>query len=342
MSVLGNGKLCAPDDPRLLAWLAKLRVSVLPCQSPRERRLPRALIREDGNGLSLALPDDLRNPLAVKVSNPSVVTASVTAGWLELMPRGRGSAEVEIVPSGTGSPATARVTVRAGIGTFGIDIVMQEPAPSGYAETFVTIADWWSAVLDGTEWPDRSTTFRVRELAGIRAVPDELIIYAGTDLDPDQAAPGYARIYQPVSGLPIGGEVWVRQGAGTGLGLIMHEIGHLLGLVGRWPAHLVTERENAKYFVGPRAVQAFRAGGGDSSLPGVPMDGSHWKKGHVSDFMGGGQRVEISFSALQDAGYTVDTVLVVGRAKGGVCGSLVELRPQLDYHLVVRSSRAPT
>ena len=53
-----------------------------------------------------------------------------------------------VTPSGGGDPAVAAVTVRAGVGTFGIDIVLEQPAPTGYEETLVTIADWWSSVLE--------------------------------------------------------------------------------------------------------------------------------------------------------------------------------------------------
>ena len=87
--------------------------------------------------------------------------------------------------------------------------------------------------------------------------------------------------------------------------LARHEIGHLLGLVLWGPeSELVTEGEDHLYFVGRRAVAAFRASGGDPGLPGVPFDGVHWVR--VPDFMGAGRSGAISAAALADAGYTVD------------------------------------
>ena len=295
--------VCVPADLR--AWAVKLGVSVFPCSS-EGRLLPSALMREDGNGLSLALPDDLREPSAVTVDDPSVVAVSVADGWLELVPRGRGSAEVEVVPSGGGAPASARVVVRAAVGTFGIDIVMDRPAPVSYEKALTTGADWWSSVLDGTEWPDRRPTcFNDRATA----LADELLIHASIDLDTQVS--GYAHTCFRSSGEqaaldPGGGGVTSAPHSST-LPLVRHEIGHLLGLV-LWPPETGLVTGDGAYFVGPRAVKAFRESGGDPGLPGVPLspDRAHWATG-VKDFMASFRpEGAISAAALADAGYTVD------------------------------------
>ena len=302
--LLVPGGVCVPTD--LLDWAVELGVSAYPCES-EGRLLPSALMREDGNGLSLALPDDLLEPSAVMVSDPSVVAVTVAGGWLELVPRGRGSADVEVVPSGGGDLASARVVVRAAVGTFGIDIVMDRPAPLSYEEGLMRGADWWSAVLDGTEWPDqRPTCFNDRATA----LADELLIHAWVDSRTRFA--GYARPCFRESGKqggleldPGGGAVVAAPQSGNPF-LVRHEIGHLLGLVQWSPeSDLVTEGEEYFYFVGQRAVAAFRASGGDPGLPGVPFDGAHWA-GSVGDFMGFGTQAEVSVAALADAGYTVD------------------------------------
>ena len=179
LDVGGNPHLCVPADPRLERWLTQRGVHPLRCPpDPSVQLLPRALMREDGNGLSLALPDDLRDPSTVTVSDPSVVVASVSDGWLELAPRGRGSAEVRVVPSGEGTPAVAGVVVRAPVGTFGIDIVLDQPAPLGYEEAMTLAADWWSSALDGTEWPDSRPCERLD--LSVTALADELLIQAGS------------------------------------------------------------------------------------------------------------------------------------------------------------------
>ena len=327
------GSVCVPDD--LLAWAVELGVSVFRCSS-EGRLLPSALMREDGNGVSLSLPDDLREPSVVTVSDPSVVAVSVADGWLELMPNGRGSAEVEVMPSGGGAPASARVVVRAAVGTFGIDIVMDRPAPVSYERALMTGADWWSSVLDGTEWPDRRPTcFNDRA----SALADELLIHAWVDADVRVGVAGYARTCFRSDGnqaaLDPGGGAVVAAPQSGGPHLVRHEIGHLLGLV-MWEPETGLTTEDRAYFVGPRAVKAFRSLGGDPGLPGVPRspDRAHWAVS-VKDFMAGGSSEgAISVAALADAGYTVDMTKVTplgtdnAQAAIGHAGDVVPAEPR--------------
>ena len=313
--LLGGNDLCFLPDPKLRVWLTERGVYPFPCLSdPDLRLLPRALMREDGNGLSLALPDDLHDPSAITVSNPSVVAASVSDGWLELTPLGRGSAEVEVVPSSGGTPAIAEVVVRAAIGTFGIDIVMDQPAPLNYEETVTAAADWWSSILDGTEWTDSR---QLGSDCGTRlatALADELLIWASaSDFDAPRlmsVTSCFRRSEEPPGHDPAGGSVEVNtafSNAGD-VGWMRHAIGHFLGLV-LWPPYTGLVDDHNQYFLGPLAVATFRAGGGDPSLPGVPMEPvGHWHSGHVAGELmarpGGGDAV--SLAALADAGYTVD------------------------------------
>jgi len=113
---------------------------------------------------------------------------------------------------------------------------------------------------------------------------------------------------------PGGGYVVARQYAVGSQGLLRHEIGHLLGLVllaGR-EEDLMTATKHGEYFTGARAVEAFRAGGGDAGLPGVPLQkgGAHWH-GELVGYelmgpFGGWDANAISLGALVDRGYTVD------------------------------------
>ena len=132
-------------------------------------------------------------------------------------------------------------------------------------------------------------------------------------VDPDTDAGGSARTCFRRDGHqaaldPGGGAVLAAPSSGFP-SLVRHEIGHLLGLVQWGPeTGLATEGEQYLYFVGTRAVEAFRSRGGDPGLPGVPFDGSHWLgRPGIRDFMGkGGSDGVISAAALADAGYTVD------------------------------------
>ena len=321
-----NPGLCAPYKLRLLrAWLAE-RVGVLPPCNSSILLLPRSLLREDGNGVSLALPDNLHAPATLSVSDSGVVAASVADGWLELVPRSPGTADVELVPSGSDSLAVAGVVVREAVGTFGIDIVMEQPARLGYEKTMVAAADWWSSVLDGTEWPDRRTcSLLVRQrLSGstvppppvVEALADELLIFGQTT--PDQAGAWGARWHcndAPELGNLAryasagAGSVWVgsRSNFVRAENVLRHEIGHILGLV-LWHPETGLMTDDYAYFTGPRAVEAYRAGGGDARLPGVPVEGAHWAwEGVGSELMTNASAWDgLSLAALADAGYTVD------------------------------------
>ena len=77
--------------------------------------------------------------------------------------------------------------VRAAVGTFGIDIVMEQPATEIYAETMTAAADGWSSVLDGTEWESRDP--RAYCTWWEHSVPlagsgNDLVIWARRETDP--------------------------------------------------------------------------------------------------------------------------------------------------------------
>ena len=334
-----RGLLCVPDvDPDFIVWLigahpADASVRLVPChpgQPADVRLLPTSLMRADGNGLSLTLPYDLTfdwgGVAEVNVSDPGVVAATVVGkplagGQLKLVPRSIGRADVELVPSRGGLPYVAGVVVREPVGTFGIDIVVNQPAPLGYEEVLVAAADWWSSLLDGTEWEDRPAwSWEVPgcNLDVATALPDEMMIVAGTDSTfrwPGYARPCLVRTSEgPVPYKPAaGGSVWVApHWAGT-QSVLRHEIGHLLGLV-LWPQWTGLTTEDRAHFTGSHAVEAYRTGGGDPGLPGVPLNTGEQCRCHWDDdfdLMGrwihGYPTTDgLSLAALADAGYTVD------------------------------------
>ena len=331
LTLRGNPELCAPADPQLRAWLIERRLYPFACRSdPDVRLLPLALMRADGNGVSLPLPDDLSNP-AVNISDPGVVAATVAGGWLILEPRSIGRADVELVPSGGGSPAVAGVAVREAVGTFGIDIVMEQPAALAFEETMVAAADWWSAVLDGTEWEDRRPGCFNDEAT---ALADELLIHAAIDAETGYTG-GAASCFFPApeedstAYEPAGGKVWIGLVFAGHKHLARHEIGHILGLV-KWPSRSGLTTKDRAHFTGLRAVEAYRAGGGDPELPGVPLqeDGCrcHWG---LPELMGphGGVRDALSLAALADAGYTVDMSKATPWRKQGNAAAAVAGEP---------------
>ena len=311
---------CAPQE--LEPWLRMQRFDVFPCTGPEENRLlPRVLLREDSEGLSLALDDDLHDPLMVNVSDKAVVTVAIQNGWLMLSPRGRGEAEVEIVPRSGGTPATATVLVREAVGTFGIDVVMAQPTTDLFAETMAEAADRWSTVLNGTEWNGRDARDYCEDWKNnvpVSSSGNELVIWAVRETDRSYSAGatgwgcrrGEGRETEPSHYYPVAGIITVNARlahSSGGVGLIRHEIGHVLGLTGSFPPATGLVAEDWKYFVGPRAVAVFREGGGDPDLPGIPLSGrGHWSPGGPDVMVLPHNSDALSVAALADAGYTVD------------------------------------
>lgn len=151
----GQPDLCAPDEAVLRAWLVSLDAHLYPCPVDSEHTpLPRVILREDGNGVSLQLPYSGGEEVAVRVSDSSVVYAStsfisepddpeVSGRWLDLAPAGeRGDADVTVIPSSDGLESfTSRVTVRQAVGTLGVDVLMGIPHPVGHEETMMEVVE---------------------------------------------------------------------------------------------------------------------------------------------------------------------------------------------------------
>lgn len=305
-----NVDLCFSSDASLTAWLVeKFEISLFPCERSTARVLPSALMREDSHGLALDLGGDLSAPTAVTVSDPSVVAARAVNGWLELTPKGVGSAEVKVVPPDGGEPATAAVKVRRAVGTFGIDMALEQPAPIGYENALVAAADWWSSLLDGTEWPDRSFENTCSFETHVKGFVDDMLIYASFYTNEGRGATGWARLCTRTNrtALPIGGDLGMAVTMGGSHHIIAHEIGHHLGLVGIHPPSLLSADD--LYIISPRAVAAYRNLGGDASLPGVPTRGDvgHWDIYVEEWIMGGGNDISIALGHLEDGGYDVNT-----------------------------------
>ena len=341
-----NRDLCIPGDPELPAWLIAWGFSALPCPDPgAPEPLLRVILREDGNGLSVELPDDLRNSAAVSASDPAVVTVREDAGWLVLSPVGLGAADVEVVPAEGGESAFFEVVVRPAQGTFGIDIVMTQPALVGYEEAMMAATDWWSSILDGTEWPDREITaedsescFRgygrgnVWKYWKVKGTVDELVIVtanrhgAGAGVGACLKRAHWNAEDSPEAHYPLAGHIMMdpRLGwAGHDVGVMKHEIGHMLGLVMRWLLQVGVAApagdqqgggdgsETVGYLLGPRALEAFRAGGGDPAPDALRFDAAgHWLPDTVPCELMGGQcdapTDGLSLATLADMGYTVN------------------------------------
>ena len=316
--------VCLPDDPTLREWAARVVEGVFPCPDGRAR-LPRVILREDGNGVSLRLPEG-HGASTPTVSGPGVVEVSVTTDesgvWLDLAPVGIGDAEIVT------DTLSARVTVRAAVGTFGVDLVMGQPHPLNAERVLTEVVEWWERMLDGSDMPDQPVeTCVLRDTTGasmVRArVSDFLLV--------TRYRPGFTGNPAAVGG-PCDSEGNTTAGRPPATGgvepydalvnraVFRHEMGHALGLAGliaRSHPELLAVDNGARYFTGALATQEYRRAGGDPEVPGVPLDGPHWP---VPDLIVGHrvpclppdrQPNAVSMYALMDIGYIVHESKIV-------------------------------
>ena len=99
-----------------------------------------------------------------------------------------------------------------------------------------------------------------------------------------------------------------------GVGTVLHEIGHVLGIGTIWDSSGMLRGLNADtHFAGPQAIAAFnQAGGTDYQGAKVPteQDGAHWRDSVLSgELMSSGYTEALSaitLQALSDLGYSVN------------------------------------
>ena len=302
------------SDPDGQEAQATFAVAVVP---PDRVKMARTHLREDSSGLSLALPEGFGEPSAMELSAPAVVAASIADGWLGLAPLGRGTATVTVTRT-AGSPAVAEVSVRPAVGTFGVDFLVEPSMPPYFDSATAAMLGWWEETLDSTEWPDvaLSDTQCQPDPGGWpwRARADELVFMLRWPAPGDDGSSADLLCNRSFGEIRIRqynkGHTHTENGVTTARRwsdystpharfclshyLLVHEFGHLLGLVLPSSRATMTEVGGQRYFTGPLAVRAFRETGGSTDLPGVPMVGTHWRSSQETseqdmayDFMSG-------------------------------------------------------
>lgn len=318
--------VCAPPDLDLRAWLVARFAHLYPCPVEGGRTaLPRTILREDGNGVFLRIPEGHGSDAAT--GGGGIVAASVVTDdqgtWLKLAPASVGDAEILI------DTLSVTVTVRPATGTFGADVVMGHPHPVGHEQTMMEVVKWWEYMLEGSDTPDRHvetcvlTDTRGRPM--VKAMVEDFLLV--TRFHPGRT--GAAAVGGPcdrisVPGQPpgTGGVEPFGNGGGTGIiQVLRHEMGHALGLAGLIEAshpELVRRENGQRYFTGENVRRAWRRVSGDSTAIGAPIDaGSHWPfpdviVGHRVGCLPDAQQPNaISMYALMDTGYVVDESKIV-------------------------------
>lgn len=323
-----------------------------------EERLPWIQLRVGGGAgwfdASSHFDDPDGHPLtfAAATGSPAVASVTAEASRITVTPVAEGRTTVAVTatdPEGASARASYRVDVRGpGPGSFNIDLIFAgDPINETQAAAFERAANYWMAILADSELldvalPETTPLGCGEDTAEQRmAGADDVVIVANVRQTNriGLAFGGVCRI-RNASGLPYVGRIivssealgnleqWADAQATSGLelleNLILHEIGHVLGIGTLWDDFIGGSSSDDPHFTGARAIAAFDdAGGtgyeGGAKVPIEPRIEAHWRE----DVFDGDEQAEvmtstitigaslsaITIQSLADLGYTVDVSL---------------------------------
>ena len=281
-------------------------------------------------------------------SNTSVATVSVSGSTVTITAHAIGSATITITardPGGLTATQTFPVTVvDRQSGSFDIDLVFATGVTSAQERAFREAAQQWMAVLAGSELTDYQTGGTI-DCGGdyeqsVATIDDLMIVAAVVDIDGPggtlgRAGPCWVRVENL---LPIFGRMEFDaadlervEREGRLEPLILHEMGHVLGIGTLWGHHGLLRNPSSQsdaadtHFTGRLATGAFDAAGGNSYTGGakVPVENtggpgnrnSHWRASVFGNelmigWLGHSPPMSaITIQSLADLGYSVDAGL---------------------------------
>ena len=282
-------------------------------------------------------------------SNPSVAGVTVSGSTVTIRAVAAGSATITITardPGGLTANQTFRVSVGVR-GSFDIDLVFATDVTSAQEQAFRDAAKRWMAVLADTELADHEVDGTI-DCGGqypqtVGTIDDLMIVAAVVEIDGPggilgRAGPCWVR---NADGLPIFGRMEFddadldrQERQGRLKALILHEMGHVLGIGTLWRYHNLLRNPSSQtdsqdtHFTGPSAIGAFDAAGGAGYTGGakVPVENtggagtrnSHWRASVFGNELMIGYLTDssplsaITIQSLADLGYTVDPSLADG------------------------------
>ncbi|MCZ0933583.1 MAG: Ig-like domain-containing protein [Gemmatimonadetes bacterium] len=264
-------------------------------------------------------------------SSAGVVTASASGGTLTVTAGTRGTATLTVTasdPDGLEAASSFTVAVMsADIGSYDIELISITPMVETHAAAFRNAAEKWMRVLADTELPDMpvpaGTPTGCWELTSdrrVESVDDLLLVVSVKEIDGPGGTLGSAGFCEsrdqsllPWMGAMRFDEADLRRVEEEGDldELILHEIGHTLGVGTAWRQHQLLENPTLTWFLftwvhsagqdahftGPLATAAFNEAGGDAYTDGgkVPVENclgrgssdSHWRESYWSEDLPG-------------------------------------------------------
>ncbi len=316
-----------------------------------EREMPWMRFRAGDAAESVIASTYFRDPdgndltYAATVDDPGVASAHVAGDRITVSPLGGGSTKVTVTATDTGNLSVKSVflvSVREDrSGSFDIDLLLLGPETRLLESVLQNAASWWMSILADTELSDVPVPQNSRlGCAGyesdqqIGTIDDLALVIATERLDGEFGVLAFAipcsirdESYLPITGVVVidADDIAWLQESGNLEEVILHEIGHVLGIGVIWHnldliQNLPTsgEEETDAHFTGPLAIEAFDEAGGANYTGGakvpVASRGAHWRESVLDDelmtpFLNSGvlnPLSPITAQSLADMGYTVN------------------------------------
>ena len=323
------------------------------------RTIPWQRLRAGAAGPTIAASSYFRDPdgdeLAFEVANddPGVATIAIVESRIMVVPEAGGTTMALVTasdPAGLSVSLSFAVHVRDPIpGSYDIDVIFADSITEPQRAVFQEAADWWMTILADMELPDMPTGELSRLGCGdifadvsIGTI-DELVVVASLrEIDGPR---GILAGAQPCgvreeSMLPFLGVVMIDVDDLESMEpedqreLILHEMGHVLGIGSLWTDFGLLQNPSLElgqgadtHFSGPMAIAAFDGAGGTAYTEGekVPVENragpgsgdSHWRQSVLTTelmtpFASLGTPDPLSaitIQSLADMGYVVDVDL---------------------------------
>ena len=373
-----RGVRLAISDPLVLFGTVSNRAPVA------EREIPWLRLRVGGAGVSVDArsyfrdPDGDRLAYSAASGSPDVVSAEVAGDRVMIDPLAAGSATVTVMatdPGGLSTPSSFRVGVRgASPGSYDIDLFLIDEVSESIEAAFEDAVDYWSSILAGTELPDvpvepHLLPLGCDDIITDRTLPtiDDLVIVSSVrKIDGPfgiLAFAGPCGIRDGVGGLPFMGAMGFDvddlerlEEEGDMEEVILHEMGHVLGIGTGWRAFgllgnpsLPDNSGADTHFPGPLAIEAFDEAGGTTYTGGkkVPVENragpgsgdSHWRESVLdhelmTPYQNGGvpdPLSAITIQSLADMGYVVDVSLAEPYRLPGAAAAVADPARKIEY-----------
>lgn len=319
-------------------------------------------------------PDGDALTFSAATSAPGVAAVSVSGGVLNIAGVAAGTASVTVTardPHGLTAESSFDVTVETPASGFNIELVFATSVTHAQRAMFERAAERWMAILAPMELPDmvlnRTLTCYGDPILDryVEMIDDLMIVVAAVDIDGTGGTLGQAAPCElhASSWLPFYGSMEFdkadlddRERSGDLEDVILHEMGHVLGIGTIWSEHGLLRNPSSgteardTHFTGPLAVDAFDDAGGTAYRgPKVPVENrggpgtrnGHWRQNvfgmelMIGYADGGPERSPLSaitIQSLADLGYAVDvTAADPYRLPGADAARLIDEARRIPY-----------